>query len=880
MNIFRQVKQNRKGQDGTKEVRAMKERYIRSFPGRIRTEVFGLRNNLSLEQKLQATFLKLPGITNIRTCVVTGRVDIQFQPEKISAQIICTKIQEIERNMLQNTSQKAAEEVAVTVENTATSYQEQQIIPEDFSQIPQDVKPTSKIPIGLPITLAGLGYLGVKQILYGRSKLASSPALFGLSGIMSVITGYPFLRRGLKKYSEQKKIDADMILGAAAIALGLLRENMLVLTGLSILQYINWQRKEINQNQVAFSEEKAYLSLNIQKYSERVGKWAFPLAGLTWCITRNPWTGLAVLLAMNPRLVITPAIAIWKQAETIAIDNGLPLPKNGTLSQVARMKTLLIEDSAQVFYPSSEEIALISDENPEKIWRICAALLEKSRHPWKTPIFEKANKSKLSKKTAFSVTLESEGVSGIISQQQYYLGTRNYIEQKGFTLEPHTKQIKLLQKQGARVYALVQKIGDEAKCIAVLYQLHQTCIRPYLSLRKQMKIRGCKIALLGNSLGIHLDTLRRFSIDTDWLDLSAEEQFKKIQKLKQNGEEVLLWVKDKQHPFQKVTSTLQEDEIKKLPKLFDYAKQIEAKIQKRFRIARMLNLIGVVLAIPFGVSAMLINLTMDAILLMFLSNKTGINKAKEDHPISIAQVAKAETAATLTLEQTNLEWHKLKCEQIPDLFASHPQSGLTNEQVEIYKKQFGLNVLSKQTSPSCIRIFFRQFREFTSLLLIGTSILSLFTGDYLHGLAVALVLIINAAVGTIQEQKAEKVVQALNQYQAPSCRVIRHGQEIVISGEELVPGDLVILEAGERVPTDICLLDTWNLEVDESMLTGESLPVSKTAEPLEKDAILSERSNMLYKGTHISKGRGYGIVVATGMNTEMGRLISSSTRSS
>lgn len=126
------------------------------------------------------------------------------------------------------------------------------------------------------------------------------------------------------------------------------------------------------------------------------------LAGAAWCLTRNPWIGLAVLLAMNPRLVITPTIALWKQTETFATENGLPLPKNGTLTQVARMKTLIIEDSAQIFHPSSQEIALINNENPEKIWRICAALLEKSRHPWKELISEKANVSQLSKKTAFS----------------------------------------------------------------------------------------------------------------------------------------------------------------------------------------------------------------------------------------------------------------------------------------------------------------------------------------------------------------------------------------------------------------------------------------------------------------------------------------------
>lgn len=849
------------------------ERYIRCFPERIRTEIFGLQDNTILEQKLRSAFLSLPGVHAIRTCTVTGRVDIQFRSNLITVKEICAKIQELEENLPQCGQENFIEEVAVTVENAISSHpiQDPQLIPNDFSQIKR-AKPSPKIPVGLPITLAGLGFLGMKQLLYGRSKLASSPALFGLSGIMSIVTGYPFLRRGLKKYTEQKKIDADVILGTAAIGLGLLRENMLVLAGLSILQYINWQRKKLDKNQVEQSDqEPLYIAPNIQKYSERIGKWAFPLAGTAWLLTRNPWTGLAVLLAMNPRLVLSPTIATWKQAETIAMENGLPLPKNGTLAQVARSKTLIIEDSGQIFHPSSQEIALISDEKSEQIWRICSALLAKSSHAWKESISEKARASQCSKKTAFSVVGEIEGVSGIIAKHQYYLGTLEYIEQKGFSTEPHTHRIRQLQKQGAPVYALVRKVGDEAKCIAVLYQLNQATIRSYLSLRKQMKMRGWKIALLRNSLGIRSDVLRRFSIDTDWLDLSSEGQLEKLRVLQQNEEEVLLWVHDKYHPWQRMVPSMQGDEIKKLHELIDHANQVEKKIQKRFQFTRFYNLFGVALAIPFGVSAMLINLTMDALSLLFLSNRKNTKKM-EVQPISVSL---AETSATISLaEEEDLDWHKLSPEQIPDLFASHPQTGLTSSQVEMYKKRFGSNILAKQSNHSWGSIFFHQFREFTSLLLIGTSVLSFFTGDFFHGLAMGLVLLVNAAIGTIQERKAEKVVEALNEYHAPSCRVIRDGQEIIIDGEEVVPGDLVCIEAGDRVPADIRLLEAWNLEVDESMLTGESLPVQKNAESIKEEAILSERSNMLFKGTHISKGKGYGIVIATGMQTEMGRLMS------
>jgi magnesium-transporting ATPase (P-type) len=131
----------------------------------------------------------------------------------------------------------------------------------------------------------------------------------------------------------------------------------------------------------------------------------------------------------------------------------------------------------------------------------------------------------------------------------------------------------------------------------------------------------------------------------------------------------------------------------------------------------------------------------------------------------------------------------------------------------------------------------------------------------------------NAAIGTIQERKAEKVVEALNQYHAPQCTVIREGAEHVIDGKELVPGDIVRLEAGDRVPADLRLIQSWNLEVDESMLTGESVPVYKTVDPVPAHSPVTERINMVFQGTHVSRGRAIGIVVSTGMRTEMGHLL-------
>ena len=167
-----------------------------------------------------------------------------------------------------------------------------------------------------------------------------------------------------------------------------------------------------------------------------------------------------------------------------------------------------------------------------------------------------------------------------------------------------------------------------------------------------------------------------------------------------------------------------------------------------------------------------------------------------------------------------------------------------------------------------------QFKEFTTLILLGTSLVALATGAWFDGLAMGSILLANAAIGTVQERKAERVIEALNQFQPPQCKVTREGKHLEILGTELLPGDIVNLEAGDRVPADIRLLNSWNLEINEAALTGESVPIIKNPQIVSGDCPLAERKNMLYLGTDVTRGKGIGIVVRTGMETEIGYLMS------
>ncbi|NPA86757.1 MAG: cation-translocating P-type ATPase [Candidatus Diapherotrites archaeon] len=200
-----------------------------------------------------------------------------------------------------------------------------------------------------------------------------------------------------------------------------------------------------------------------------------------------------------------------------------------------------------------------------------------------------------------------------------------------------------------------------------------------------------------------------------------------------------------------------------------------------------------------------------------------------------------------------------------------PQRGLKEEEARERLKRYGRNIIEKKGGRPPLLIFLSQFKDPLVGLLLVAALLSAFLGEWLDAALIAVILVLNAALGFYQEYKAEKALEALRSFLKPTTKVIRDGELKVIPAEELVPGDVVLLEEGDRVPADLRLVEAHDLLVDESLLTGESVPVEKSAE-WKGSAPVAERKNVLYMGTSVVRGRGKGIVYATGMNTEMGKI--------
>jgi Ca2+-transporting ATPase len=229
------------------------------------------------------------------------------------------------------------------------------------------------------------------------------------------------------------------------------------------------------------------------------------------------------------------------------------------------------------------------------------------------------------------------------------------------------------------------------------------------------------------------------------------------------------------------------------------------------------------------------------------------------------------------MEDSTTPWHSLTPEEAISKTGSRI-SGLTNKEVTERLAQYGTNELISKKKTPLIMLFLRQFLSPLIYVLLAAGVISLvsqlFTGEehYIDAIVIFGVIILNAVIGTFQESQAEKAMKALLEMAAPKAKVRRNGNIETIPAREIVPGDIVLFEAGDRVPADVRLLESANLSVNESALTGESVPVEKQPAPLSEDALIAERVNMLFMSTIINSGRAMGVAVLTGMETEIGKI--------
>jgi len=217
--------------------------------------------------------------------------------------------------------------------------------------------------------------------------------------------------------------------------------------------------------------------------------------------------------------------------------------------------------------------------------------------------------------------------------------------------------------------------------------------------------------------------------------------------------------------------------------------------------------------------------------------------------------------------------YSLNKDQIIKELTTHADNGLAEQEARKRLTEFGPNELVEQGRKSAFVILFNQLKELMVLILLAAAGISFFLHEYIDAAVILVIVVLNTLIGFWQEFKAENAMAALKKLAVPNVRVRRSGEEKTISAKELVPGDLVILEAGNIIPADARIVELSNLKVQEAALTGESVPVEKKTEALPDAKIpLADRNNMLYMGTVVTYGRARAVVTATGISTELGSI--------
>jgi Ca2+-transporting ATPase len=220
-----------------------------------------------------------------------------------------------------------------------------------------------------------------------------------------------------------------------------------------------------------------------------------------------------------------------------------------------------------------------------------------------------------------------------------------------------------------------------------------------------------------------------------------------------------------------------------------------------------------------------------------------------------------------------MNWYKLEEREVTSSVGTSIKTGLTEKEVEKRLKKYGPNKLDEGKRPSALFVFLGQFKDFMVLVLLAATFISGVLGEYIDAITIMIIVLLNGILGFVQERKAEKSLDALKELSAPQMQVLRNGIWKKVLSAQIVPGDIVKIQSGDRIGADLRLLAANGLQIDESSLTGESVPVQKTDQSINGlEVELGDQSNMAFMGTLVTQGSATGVVIGTGMKTEMGKI--------
>ncbi len=863
----------------------MSVKVVHSLPGRIRIDLPELKKNPSLSAVITRVTKQLPGIREVHANPLTGRVMVVYAQDRLAPGVLLKFLNKITSRTKGKEPRGLREEERVA---------RKPIEPEDL--------PIRRQWLNVALGGGVLAYLGLKHSLYGRTALAQNAHIFNVAAVTAIISGYPVLRSGFQGLAKGK-INHDLLISGLALGTILLRESvpgLLVLTLANLtalgqsLVFRNY-RKMLPQLPGARPETRE-TSLKWDEAGQEYGrKVMLPTLGMASLAGLTGGKGgfqrsLAMLLAANPSPAGISAATAVTTVMAKGSKKGIFFREPRTLERLCEVDTVIFSGT-EIFNNAMTyclgDLFPTSDSSKEQLKALIGRAAAENRDPFSLLLKRVRNihykaRNPGSKSGTVLVgdeeTFVREGIE--IREAAYKARRMRHLSQMPLYVAFQGKLVGVVGIQQSQASGLRQMIRE----LRALGMPHiGLFVKPEHAVLKQ--------------------TVRELGLTHVWCPSSPGEKLEIIRKLSQQGRKVAVVMDGDEEPklseeallsiclsqgLSPVGADVLMSDLPLLPEAFRLALRAEQRAKQNLALVRAANAVGMTLGAMGWLSPMsanvynnLTSIAVGANSLRLLSGRK--NRRRMDD--SVYSGTKGEIAAALAAEEGQAlakenhlqpyqcsNWHSLSVEEILHKLKTDLAEGLTGHEVHRRIAQFGFNKMQEEKPSGFWQKLWGQFKDFLVKTLVASAGVCALLGEFGDALAITSILVINAVLGVLQEQKAEGALRALNKMTAPTARVKRNGKILRVSAGELVPGDVVLLEQGDGVPADLRLIEAHGLEVEESALTGEAYPVVKKATRMADCIPLLDCENLVFMGTNITRGKATGLVIATGMSTEIGKI--------
>ncbi|MEG6585454.1 heavy metal translocating P-type ATPase [Dendrosporobacter sp. 1207_IL3150] len=666
------------------------------------------------------------------------------------------------------------------------------------------------------------------------------------------------------------------------------------------------------------ASDKNGISRSGEIYSGKLVPWTIGIAAAIFLLTRDYQRSLAVLLAGCPAAVALSSHTALGMSVAQAASQGIFIKDSRSIEAAEQIDTVLFDKTGTLTQvkPQLSEIVVLGHEYTEDdILALAAALEKSSSHPIARMLYHAARSKGLMIPEADTKITLGNGIIGNIGAQELSIGNEELMRSEGISTEAAKgRTLRFKHLGNSVVYVAINRK------LAALVGI-EDILRPE-SISAIEGIRSAGISDIGLITGDTTDSAAaaaaKLGLSQNWGGMQAADKVEIITKIRQDGKKVAM-VGDGLNDSPAMSAAdlsiavgsagtdlavrtadvvICGNDLSQIPAVLELSKKTMQVMRQNVTFSAGASAVGI------GLAAMQIMSPVTAALFLNLStlgvvlnsarllmkrrpqNNTSPAKSINNNVLDLQRFAQTPTSINAASQPNKLlhlplnqkreindHWHVLPEASICEKLGSSARFGL-NEQTAIRRcEENGLNVLAEGKKISFWQLFRDQFKDFMVKVLLGSTVLSFVLGDVKDAILTGSILIANALLGAYQESKAEKSLDSIKKMTPPMARVIRGGRTQSIKAEYLVPGDLIILEAGDRIPADARLIKATQFEVEEASLTGETIPAKKKCSQLcDEDATLGDRSNMVFMGTNVTRGRAHAIVVATGMSTEMGKI--------